>query len=175
MDATPIAPNPTPVVSRGVHADVNQPFLSGEAARQALDTAKAELTSGNIESALSTLLQLHHSDVAEAAITLEFSQLRSLGDWTTLAARVDALPVELLTAEARADGGYAHLALGDAARAAALVARVPANHTRARDAMLTMARALSATGKSDAANRLLETLAGGDDEYAAAAKQLLGR
>ena len=88
---------------------------------------------------------------------------------------ISSAPLEIITDPVRIDFGTVLLDAGRAAEVEAAVAGVTGDGPESRPALLLIATAYQALGKTSESKRALEWLAKGKDAVAAEARSLLGR
>lgn len=159
-----------PASRRPTAVDPDAPYLTGSEASAELARARQLEQGSDVDAALASYLRLHRSSVAKSALADELALLRRVGDNQTIVGIANALPAELRTDLVRLHAARAAYALGDNAAAAAWASKVRASATEAREAMLVLARAIKALGKTSDARRLLDQLAAGSDDVAAQAR-----
>lgn len=165
------APAPArPTGPRAIAVDASVPYATGATAEGLLREARDLEGAGRVDEAHDQYLRLQRSSEAKTALADHLAMLRRFGDHATIVGIVAGLPPELRTDDARLHAARANLRLGDHAAAASAAASVRASAPEAREALLVLGLALKAQGRNAEARRVLDRLAGGNDEIAAQAR-----
>jgi hypothetical protein len=192
---TPIAPNPKtaprpvnrPQVAEAPPAAPARPAGDGQRPPasatpvivddevKVLTDARVLAQTGNLDDACDFYERLRFSSLGKTAL---FEQVRLLIDNDRprdAMTAVSSAPLEILTDPVRVDYGTLLLAAGRAGEVEAAVSGVAGDGPEARPALLLIAKAYAALGKTAESRRALEWLARGKDAAAAEARSLLGR
>jgi hypothetical protein len=178
--SAPQAAEPAPAAPARPAGDGHRPPASAKPVIvddevKALGDARILATTGHLDDACDLYERLRFSSLGKTALLEQVKLLVAAERPRDALTAITSAPVEIVSDPVRIDFGKLLLAAGRANEVEAAVSSVAGNGPEARPALLLIAQAYAAIGKTTESRRALEWLAKGKDGVAAEARTLLGR